>query len=605
MKLFFIFFIFLVSLYADYTVSYLYPNDKKLTISEIIPDTEAQMISKDKYLQLMPFDKKNISWMKLVLKNDLDVEQVKVVQFLDIRIDKLIIYNQDGKEIYCMGDKIAFDSRELKDAQIAFKIDLRAKEEKTIYINNVFVSTAGLSFKVHNLDQYTQNTHLKHMEESAFFAVLLVMLIYNTVLYLFVRERLYFYYISYHLSLLFIMYPLKGLSVMYHHPSLMNVDAGAVKGHIIILTALTSAQFLRSYLNTKKYTPRLDQYLFKIIIIDFILFLLYFFDLMPPGQFSVVVELFHVLFLFIIALYFTYTKRTIESYIYTLAWTIMLSGVGVTSFVALGFLTRNDFTTYAVDIGIIFELIIFSMALAYRYVQQQKVLSSKEQELRFINHNLERTVTLRTQELEEEIKRKKNLLLERETLFKELYHRVKNNLQMMVSLISMQKRRLNDNKAKYVLDDISGRIKSLALIHEQLQDAHEFDSINLQEYISALLNEIRSSYSIAHVTLEIECGDIFMNIDQVTSLGLIINELANNSFKHAFKELSNPKITLKMQEDKDYTLYYTDNGIGNSKIENSDSLGSLLVNTLVKSQLKGEIKIEVQPSVNYNISFAK
>ena len=210
MKLFFIFFIFLVSLYADYTVSYLYPNDKKLTISEIIPDTEAQMISKDKYLQLMPFDKKNISWMKLVLKNDLDVEQVKVVQFLDIRIDKLIIYNQDGKEIYCMGDKIAFDSRELKDAQIAFKIDLRAKEEKTIYINNVFVSTAGLSFKVHNLDQYTQNTHLKHMEESAFFAVLLVMLIYNTVLYLFVRERLYFYYISYHLSLLFIMYPLKG-----------------------------------------------------------------------------------------------------------------------------------------------------------------------------------------------------------------------------------------------------------------------------------------------------------------------------------------------------------------------------------------------------------
>ncbi|MGZ4036205.1 MAG: PAS domain S-box protein [Bacteroidia bacterium] len=187
-------------------------------------------------------------------------------------------------------------------------------------------------------------------------------------------------------------------------------------------------------------------------------------------------------------------------------------------------------------------------------------------------------------------------LNEKEVLLKEVHHRVKNNMQVISSILNLQSSYVKDEYALGLLKESQNRIKTMAYIHESLYQNKTFTSINFSEYISTLTNNILQSYAAAtqKVRLVLEIQKVILNLDTSIPAGLIINELVTNSIKHAFSGANDGIILINLYT-KNNTLFLevSDNGKGFPKevdFKNTNSLGLQLVNTLIE-QLNGTIEL--------------
>lgn len=201
-------------------------------------------------------------------------------------------------------------------------------------------------------------------------------------------------------------------------------------------------------------------------------------------------------------------------------------------------------------------------------------------------------------------------LKEKEILLKEIHHRVKNNLQVISSILNLQSSFIQDKKMLDVLQESRNRIRSMAIIHEDLYRTANFASINFANYILNLATNLVSLYRMSeeNVELKYELDEIDLVLDQAVPCGLLVNEIISNSIKYAFPENSKGVIFISLKEDDgQIELKVTDNGIGLPKdfvIENSDTLGLQLVLTLV-DQLDGQIEIDGTNGTEILIKFGK
>ena len=199
----------------------------------------------------------------------------------------------------------------------------------------------------------------------------------------------------------------------------------------------------------------------------------------------------------------------------------------------------------------------------------------------------------------------KHSLQEKEILLKEIHHRVKNNLQVISSILFLQSRSIKDEKILNLFEDSQNRIRSMALIHEKLYQSKDTEDINFKEYIRGLVEHLNRSYQkngpIIKTNVYIE--DIKLSLDTAISCGLIVNELITNSYKYAFpvdwaeqKSQNNDlliEVKVEKHEENGFVLIVSDNGIGvpeNFNPQDTDSLGLKLVSSIV-SQINGSIEI--------------
>ena len=204
----------------------------------------------------------------------------------------------------------------------------------------------------------------------------------------------------------------------------------------------------------------------------------------------------------------------------------------------------------------------------------------------------------------------KSSLIEKDILLKEIHHRVKNNMQIVSSLLSLQAGFLNDNKLKEVFNESRNRIKALALIHEYLYKSKELKKIDFTNYINDLVQNLFLSYrvNLNKHKLIMSLDDIDFDIDTSINLGIIINELVSNSIKHAFNSGTNSENLIKIilkEENNIIKMIISDNGKGfDDKINfnEPDSLGLQLVRTLV-DQLEGFLNIKSDNGLEYQIIF--
>lgn len=203
----------------------------------------------------------------------------------------------------------------------------------------------------------------------------------------------------------------------------------------------------------------------------------------------------------------------------------------------------------------------------------------------------------------------KKSLKEKELLLREIHHRVKNNMQIISTLLTLQSAQINDQKLIQLYRESQDRIQAMALIHEKLYQSKDISQINLREYVESMVSDLLYSYEresrIIEADLDIE--DILMNIDTAVPCGLIINELVSNSLKYAFPDdHGTVKIHLRRLNDERYCLKVSDDGIGlpedfdTEKIEKIDTLGLQIVNNLV-NQIEGVLRIS-RPST-FEIKF--
>lgn len=188
---------------------------------------------------------------------------------------------------------------------------------------------------------------------------------------------------------------------------------------------------------------------------------------------------------------------------------------------------------------------------------------------------------------------------QREVLLQEVHHRVKNNLQVIASLINMQLRLLGDEAARAALKDCQGRIRAIALIHELLYSGRDYSQLTFSDYIRTLLHNIVGATSRSTVELRADIAPIAIPIDQAIPLGLIANELITNAFKHGFPDSRRGTITLVFAEtDDDLVLEVGDDGVGLPPAfdaATANSLGVRLVSSLAR-QLDARLEVTRAPT---------
>lgn len=198
---------------------------------------------------------------------------------------------------------------------------------------------------------------------------------------------------------------------------------------------------------------------------------------------------------------------------------------------------------------------------------------------------------------------------EKDVLFRELHHRVKNNMQVISSLLQLQEEYIEDERVISAIHDCEQRITSMALVHETLYRSDSLSEIPFATYLENLAGEVTSSIAtVRDIRTEIDVGDVRLNLDTVVTLGLIVNELMVNSMKYAFIGRGKGTIRVYMaHEEGSYVLIYTDDGVGlpdNFSIDACNSLGMRLVRVLTR-QLRGEIGIggSEKPGVQFVVRF--
>ncbi len=202
-------------------------------------------------------------------------------------------------------------------------------------------------------------------------------------------------------------------------------------------------------------------------------------------------------------------------------------------------------------------------------------------------------------------------LKEKEVLLKEVHHRVKNNLQVISSILSLQSNHTHDEKILEILNESKDRVRSMAIIHENLYRTNNFSSINFSSYVKELTHNLVASYQFnknVKIDLSFEVSEVELNLDQAIPCGLVINEIVTNSIKYAFSETTAGVISLRMKEENgQIEIEVADNGAGfpeNLDYLNSDSLGIQLIITLIE-QLDGNIKLDNSQGIKYLINFEK
>ncbi|MCX7973201.1 MAG: PAS domain S-box protein [Candidatus Aminicenantes bacterium] len=203
----------------------------------------------------------------------------------------------------------------------------------------------------------------------------------------------------------------------------------------------------------------------------------------------------------------------------------------------------------------------------------------------------------------------RSLLQEKEILLREIHHRVKNNMQVISSLLNLQAQKLEDPKARQALKECQERIRSMSLVHDKLYQQENFHKIEFSSYLRSLATHLFHAYQIdaSQIKLHFEVEEVILNLNTAIPCGLIINELVTNALKHAFSPEQKGEIiiTLKQRQAGEYLLGVKDNGRGlplEINLDQPRTLGLEIVTILV-DQIEGHLEVKVNGGTEFLITF--
>ncbi len=203
-------------------------------------------------------------------------------------------------------------------------------------------------------------------------------------------------------------------------------------------------------------------------------------------------------------------------------------------------------------------------------------------------------------------------LREKEVLLSEIHHRVKNNMQVIISLLKLQSKNITDKQTLDMFKESQGRIKSMSLVHEKLYQTKSLADVDFKGYVKSLVNSLLRSYGTRpdKIELNLEIADVPLGLESAVPCGLIINELVSNSLKYAFPEERKGEIRVALNSinEAEFMLEVSDNGIGIPEeldIRNTGSMGLHLVTILSEDQLHGKIELNRTGGTRFQIQFKK
>lgn len=489
--------------------------------------------------------------------------------------------------------------------------------QNTIYIYYPFLDQKevnGIAISVFDSAEYYKKSLKDKLIKAIFTALVLFIFFLSLAFYISVRmtEIIYltyalylfsvFYFFAYQFGFLGYFFPV----INAIHPIIIWISSASITATYVL--------FCQSFLNLKETEPLLNKILnYSLWFVGFVVasetvsFIVQY-DL----QHSVIFSTFSLLtqsVLFITILYRLYLMKTTLSLI-ALTSVLILAATSLSAQL-VSTLKLVAETNYLIMAGLSLEIFVINLAIGFRILiihkEKRKAQFELIDQLRInekiqeeSNIQLELKVDERTEELK--VKNRQN-----EILLGEVHHRVKNNLQTIASLLSIQQRKLNDPESIKAIQDSKHRVKAMGLIHEHLYQNTSFAEIDFKNYVKELVNALIQTYSILETKpkVKIEIPSVKIEVDSAIFLGLIVNELVNNSLKYAFVGVDKPILEVLMFESNDQmVLKVKDNGQGkNVDFENPKSFGWKLVNVMGQ-KLGGKLDVEDSDGLTVYLYFS-
>lgn len=464
---------------------------------------------------------------------------------------------------------------------------------KTYFLYYSFVDEKDknlLSIALFNYKEFLKQRHKSHNEQAIFQAVLSFPLMIALFFALFNQKRVYLYYALYILSIMFFFgyqYGLVGSVV----PFINGIPPMWIWFFSFLITVFYLL-FSASFLDLKKHDP----FALRLIIIA-IYFIIFFFlisltlyvlgyDVQHSLTYKLpfwIVQL-YLVFWFIIRI-FGHPSKIKKYYLvgFFIVFIISISG----QFLSASQSASNY--NYLFQAGLILEVFVLALGLGARVneIQNAEIKAQKE-----LIDQLKLTEKLQeeyAEQLETKVLERTNNLAKKnkefELLLKEVHHRVKNNLQMIISLLNMQDRRMQSPKMKGIFVSTKNKIKTLAMIHEHLYQNEDLTSISLENYLKDLCWMIISTLHKGNpIDLRINVDPIQTEIDTGISIGIMVNELVTNSLKYGIAKIENPKLTISVQEkESKLLLIISDNGKGIAETQTVFGLGYTIIQSILDS----------------------
>ncbi|MDC0933210.1 7TM diverse intracellular signaling domain-containing protein [Arcobacteraceae bacterium] len=531
-------------------------------------------------------------WIKFTLQNETDKPIQKILEYANPLTTNIELHDPSLSLVH--KDGLLDMNKERKSINPIFILTINKHESKTYYLKaSSFITTLIIKLKLWDQENF-YNKELEHQFYlSLFFGAMAILAIYNLFISVFARDISYLFYVLYILGVIYHQLLYTGVFFIYiESQDFINlvIKLASFAG---VLPILFLTLFSKYFLKTEQY-PKFHVLLNTLLIVTPIIILVPIFSGYWSGSRNIM-SMILILFLLVLTIYAT-SKKNRQAYFILAGWMIIFTAISLMFLASKGIFNIYGYFPYFIEVAFIAEAVIFSIALSDKINSLQQEKNNVHKELivqkKTENTRLEIQVKEKTKDL--------NTSLDEKTLLlQELNHRVKNNMQMIVSLIRLQSNDIKDIKMKNIFLTTENRLNAMSQLHELLYQKDNISHINAYEYFSNLIEGLEETYSD-----EIDINyiiDTDLQTEQAISAGIILNELVTNSLKHAF-ENDNGQIDILLSKDRDeYTLVVKDNGIGYDKNLCSKSFGLLLVETLVSSKLAGYITTRINNGVESTI----
>ena len=541
------------------------------------------------------------SWIELTLQNHSDRPVKRLLIPTSSLLEDIVLYNGQTYKIVTRTGLMHLDNTY---NTLFFHLPLTVPPHSTrTYYLSVHSTYSPVAFKLLLEDSKTffHSDKYRKAFDILLIGIVLALMLYAFLISFYIRDRSYFYYGLYLFTLLYQQITYIGLTKIYFPPTFVIIDLEIVLLKIGTLI-VTSALFAIYFLNTRQ-VPWIDK-TYK----GFILLILLEIILSHP-QSSVALSIVIVtgaffVFYQLLAGVIIYKKGYTQARLFIMGFALVFpaylflitDALGITTFLV-------DFFNNSLILVTVIEAFILSLAFADRYIILEKEKKQKEKQL------IEETLN-RTQLVEEEVRKKtealKHSLHTQELLLKEVHHRVKNNLQIILSMIRLQYDEIEDPKIQEKFINLEHRINTIAKTYSMLLSGDDLENINIATYIDALLYDISESYSYTRYRVEVisDIGVHNIPLKQAVYIGLVINELVTNAYKYAFKNGQGIiRVSLHQEETGEYLLIIEDNGSGYTIDKNKKSLGLKLIHALIYDQLEGSMQVDSEKHTKYTIRF--
>lgn len=564
---------------------------KKLTIDKII-ENKVSFSKIDSTTKKFGYSPDFKVWIKFTLHNIENEAILKIIEFDNPLVTNINFYeNNNLKESEGLLNK----NIERKSVNPVFHIKLEKDETKTYYIEASSKKTSlSLKLNLYSYEAFYKQEIIQQIILSLFFGGMIVLALYNLSIYFMIKDISYFYYVGYIITLVFHHLLYVGFANLYLFDSAFMEYVVRYAAIFIALPVLFLALFSKSFLQINQY-PKINfilNILIALLVSSVILFI--FTNYLEP--YRNVISILVMLYLFFITFY-AFLKRNEQAKLILFGWTAILFAGSLMYLSSSGIIEDDLSSYYIIEIAFILEALVFSIALANRIKRLQD--EKEKMQLSLITEQKENEARLN-----KIVSNKTNNLIvaleEKEILLKELNHRVKNNMQTIISLIRLQNDEINDSKINILLTTIQNRISAMSHLHELLYQKDTITFVDANEYFEKIISEIKQSFEHdIDVVYDINCN---LSSESAIYCGLILNELLTNSFKHAFDENKTGIVNISFfGKNKEYKLVYSDNGKGYNPNIKKSSLGLTLIETLAKKQLKAEMNISTNEGVKVKL----